>query len=177
MKINLEEMIMALLFMMLVTPLALAAESDGTQTGTQKGHQVSNHHIVMYINEPHLHELQILVKRKHPYHNGWTLQEQRRAFAENQEIVNFIRTLKGNITVYTNDKKKNIIDISLPLQTGMDSGLSADYFSSNGNEWQGTSFGRTKIGVGDYIITSELYSGSNEYNEVMIGLVGVYGDK
>jgi len=177
MKINFKALMMASLFIT-SPPLALAIEQTDVKNKDQTWHKVSDQHVVMYINEPHFYTLEILVKKKHPYYKGWTQQEQEDSNSETSKIYNFIKNMKGTITVYNSDKKQNIIARKFPFQLNMKVFFNTSYFTENRGEWEGIYFDVGDIKQpGNYIITSELYAESHEYNEVMIGLIGTYGTK
>jgi len=140
---------------------------------SKKFHKLPPQQFVIFMENPNIQHIKILVKRKIKYRLDMS-KEERLAYAEERnKIHSFITSLKGKISVNWDKSLEYAVNFPTPELGG-----GGTYYDANGNEWESITYpGFIIKGTGDYVISSEFYSNSDEFDDYMIALTRAYGTK
>ncbi|HEB4876755.1 TPA: hypothetical protein R0C45_005009 [Kluyvera ascorbata F0526] len=129
---------------------------------------------VIYIDNEEFDYINIYVEQNLTYYKDMPKTEFSKYIAEWKDVGYFASQLEGKIYIYhQGSPAEPEYEISLPSNKSQQTTI-----HTKGKEWVGISIPGIKIkGKGNFVIKSELYSKSNQYNSYMIGFEKNYGTK
>lgn len=145
------------------------------QENKTEWHKLPSQQFVVFLDKKKVDYIQIYVKKKLNFREGMSDKDWQAYKQEEVLIYKFIRELKGKVSVFHSGANSLGYEIIFP---GKDESLGENIHDANGDEWLGLMYpGFPLRGTANYVVSTEFYSTSDDFNDYMIGFEQTYGTK
>ena len=145
------------------------------QENKTEWHKLPSQQFVVFLDKKKVGNIQVYVKKKLKFREGMSVKDWQAYKQEEVLIYKFIRELKGKVSVFHSGANSLDYEIIFPRK---DENLGENIHDANGDEWLGLIYpGFPLRGAANYVVSTEFYSASDDFNDYMIGFEQTYGTK
>lgn len=173
-----HKIIISLVALFFTASNAVCADNDSDKN-VAHSHKILVQNFLVGVDDIYDYSIALLVKKKSPFIRGGMSEEyNEKSLSETSRVSEFIRNLKGTITIYSTPNQAIVYELTLPNENAFKGSAQTWVFGMFGTEWDGITLPQVPITQpGYYIIETEIYSNNEEYQDLMLSFNPINGTK